>query len=220
MVDNQQASKAHTLLTQRSALFYTLGDLAPTTQEVWVVFHGYGQLASFFIRHFRGLESPTRAIVAPEGLSRFYLGVNEWDRVGASWMTKYERELEIDDQLAYLDAVWAAVMQAVPACKRVCVLGFSQGVSAAWRWLNQSANSPVPQQFVLWAGMPPNESGRLVTHSEMKLDVVYGTNDPFITPERVAAIQEMLAPFGQRVHTHSFEGEHTLHAPTLRALLT
>ena len=74
----------HSLIIFRfkEQLVILLGALSAETREIWFVVHGYGQLAEYFIRHFRGLDDGTRYIVAPEGLSRFY--VKEWTRVGAS----------------------------------------------------------------------------------------------------------------------------------------
>src|ERR1051325_10016453 len=48
-----------------------------------------------------------RRLVAPEGLSRFYLSERATERrVGASWMTREDRLAEIADYLGYLDAVY------------------------------------------------------------------------------------------------------------------
>ena len=40
--------------------------------EVWLVLHGYSQLAGGFLRWFEPAARPGRLIVAPEGLSRAY----------------------------------------------------------------------------------------------------------------------------------------------------
>ena len=77
---------------------------------MWVVCHGYRQLARRFIREFQGIAGAERRIVAPEGLSRFYLDEEGGPhgpeaRVGATWMTREDRIAEIDDYVAYLDAL-------------------------------------------------------------------------------------------------------------------
>src|SRR6266581_2470839 len=81
----------HSFSTARSARYFTLG--APErAAEFWFVYHGYGQLASRFLERFRSIESERRCIVAPEGLSRFYLSESPAERrVGASWMTRGDR---------------------------------------------------------------------------------------------------------------------------------
>jgi predicted esterase len=114
-------------------------------EELWIVLHGYRQLARRFLRPFRGLAGPDRLIVAPEGHSRFYLeGApgphRSGDPVGASWMTREDREMEIRDYVAYLDRVRDRF--AGPGT-RLTVLGFSQGVHTAARWVALgSAGSP------------------------------------------------------------------------------
>ena len=76
----------HHLNVNRTARYYTIGDLENKPNEVWFVLHGHMYLAKQFIRYFRVLEDDRRLIVAPEGLSRSYVNHKElW--VGASWMT-------------------------------------------------------------------------------------------------------------------------------------
>ncbi|MEJ2217163.1 MAG: hypothetical protein P8099_11165 [Gemmatimonadota bacterium] len=98
------------ITVSRVARYYTLGPPAIDAAEVWFVLHGYRQLAGRFLRRFEALDDGTRRIVAPEGLSRFYVDDDSGphgpgSRVGASWMTREDREREIDDYVAYLDAV-------------------------------------------------------------------------------------------------------------------
>jgi hypothetical protein len=76
------------------ARYSRLGEINDDTEQVWFVIHGYGQLAHYFIRKFALLENKNTCIIAPEGLSRFYVnelkegGFRNSDRVGATWMTK------------------------------------------------------------------------------------------------------------------------------------
>ena len=77
-------------------------------RELWYVLHGYGQLAAPFLDDFRAIDDGTRLIVAPEALSRFYEGdvqarLHKDAKVGASWMTREDRDAEIADYVAYLD---------------------------------------------------------------------------------------------------------------------
>src|SRR4051812_21085005 len=108
-------STEHHIHVRRTARYYTLGEPGNQTRDVWFVCHGYGQLAADFIKEFEIIADPTRVIVAPEGLSRHY-AVNEAgfhsseSKVVASWMTREDREAEIDDYVAYLDAVYAEII--------------------------------------------------------------------------------------------------------------
>src|SRR5439155_5746399 len=101
---------------RRTARYYALGPDDHSACELWFVLHGYGQLAAQFVRLFETLDDGTRRIVAPEALNRFYLIGAETapaaDRpVGATWMTREDRDHEIEDYLGYLDDVAKAVRQ-------------------------------------------------------------------------------------------------------------
>src|SRR5947199_8460531 len=96
----------HLFSTARSARYFTVGS-PEGAAEVWFVCHGYGQLAARFLERLRPIEAKRRCIVAPEGLSRFYLTETATERrVGASWMTREDRLHEIDDYVRYLDALY------------------------------------------------------------------------------------------------------------------
>jgi len=55
------------------ARYFKLGTLSPATKNVWFVIHGYGQLAKYFLQKFHLLNNGTTVIIAPEGLSHFYV---------------------------------------------------------------------------------------------------------------------------------------------------
>ncbi|MFW6202332.1 MAG: hypothetical protein ACOC8B_07130, partial [Gemmatimonadota bacterium] len=85
-------------------------------REIWFVCHGYRQLAGRFVRRFAPLDDGNRLIVAPEALSRFYLdddgGPHGPDaRIGATWMTRADRENEIRDYVDYLDTLYERVFE-------------------------------------------------------------------------------------------------------------
>src|SRR5881296_2809116 len=74
----------HHIGVSRTARYFTLGDCSPGVGEVWFVCHGYGQLASRFLEKLRVLDDGRRYLLAPEGLSRFYLSESPTERrVGA-----------------------------------------------------------------------------------------------------------------------------------------
>src|SRR6266513_3311805 len=133
-------STEHHIEVRRSARYYTLGEPSAETRDVWFACHGYGQLAADFIKEFEIIAHPTRVIVAPEALSRYY-AANEpgfhssESKVLASWMTREDREAEIDDYVAYLDAVYADVFESLDRARvTVHALGYSQGAATVSRW--------------------------------------------------------------------------------------
>ncbi|MFO8099802.1 MAG: dienelactone hydrolase family protein, partial [Salinibacter sp.] len=185
----------------------------------WIVLHGYGQLAADLASAARPLASPTRCVVAPEGLSRFYIDdLDTHERVGASWMTQEAREDEIHDYVRYLDA---AVEHLSPpgSPPSIHVLGFSQGAATASRWAVHG-DTPV-DRLVLWGGAPAHDLD-LSAHAEalrsMALTLVIGTEDPHVTADRRRAVQARLNRHDIPVTVHTFDGGHRLDRDVLHTL--
>ncbi len=212
-----QPTTLHHLPTTRTARYATLGDPA-AAQEAWMVLHGYGQLAAYFIRPFRALDDGTRLIAAPEALSRFYLdGLTEHDRVGASWMTKADRTREIDDYVRYLDRLYAQLDDdGLPDDAPVHVLGFSQGTATACRWAALGAARV--DRLTLWAGgVPPDldlDAHRSLLAS-LDLTLVIGTEDEYIPAGRVADEEARLDAHDIPHRTVRFDGTHRIDADVL-----
>jgi len=213
----------HRLAVRRNARFYTLGEPGPSTREVWFACHGYGQLATRFLEKLRVLDDGRRYLVAPEGLSRFYLSESPTERrVGASWMTREDRLAEIDDYVLYLDAVYADVFGSLDRTRAtVHTLGFSQGASTVSRWA-ALGNAQI-DRLTLWGGeFPPDldltvdtVAGRL---RGARLALVYGRSDEFITPKVVSGIVERLRHHRIPCEEIPFEGGHELSEAVLKEL--
>ena len=201
----------------RTARYHVLGDPA-TARMVWVVLHGYGQLARFFLNKFEGLEDGL-LIAAPEGLSRFYLDAQH-QRVGATWMTREDREHEIGDQLSYLDALAASLLDGCPQAEGLGVLGFSQGVATACRWT--ALGKANAQHLVLWGGsMPPDLDRSLMRErwGGMQVHLVQGEKDELV-PEQVVSANAAILQRAQVEHSvHHHAGGHALDAVLLGRLL-
>jgi len=207
----------HTLQVARTARVATLG--TPVEADSWwVVLHGYGQLAADFIEDFETIVTPNRCVVAPEGLSRFYVdGIDSHEQVGASWMTREAREAEIDDYVRALDAAIRHLSDAPPSS--LCVLGFSQGAATASRWA--LLGDTAVDRLVLWGGAPAHDldlSDHAASLRNLDLTLVVGTEDPYVTDERRDAAQRRLQAHDIPVTIRMFEGGHRLDAATLRAL--
>ncbi|MEQ9466539.1 MAG: hypothetical protein RLN88_03955, partial [Ekhidna sp.] len=145
-------SKQHHIDISVKASYHTLNDLTEKTEKVWLVFHGYGQLAEYFIKKFDGLDPEKNFIIAPQGLSKYYLdGVT--GRVGASWMTKEDRLTEIENQYSYIDGMLKEVGDI--SDKQLIYFGFSQGTATMGRY---AAHAKIPfQKMIIWAGtFPPD----------------------------------------------------------------
>ncbi len=202
----------------RTARYHTLGD-ARSAGSIWFVLHGYGHLARYFLRAFEGLEEGS-LIVAPEGLGRFYLDEGH-TRVGATWMTREDREHEIADQLTYLDRLAEELVSQHGSTVPLNVLGFSQGVSTACRW-TALGNTHV-DRLVLWGGSMPPDIGTatLATRfSTVHVDLVQGDNDTIVPDTVLAQSEAKLRPAGVEYSIHRYDGGHELDKLLLQRLIT
>jgi predicted esterase len=208
------------LTVARTARYQQLGELSPHTRRVWFVCHGYGQLAAYFIRHFAFLTEadPTTVIIAPEGLSRFYLSGNG-GRVGASWMTRDDRLAEIDDHIGFLNQLAALVLAQCPAHTEITVLGFSQGTATVSRWLTRAHFRPA--HLILWAGGFPEDIDATVAQSllhALEVTIVIGSDDQYITIAQAEQQFQHLEQFAALSHLVTFTGKHELNRAVLEKL--
>jgi len=217
----------HAIAVPRTARYCTLGPTHGFPRELWFVCHGYGQLAPRFIRQFAPLDDGTRLIVAPEALSRFYLDPipkrrnDASPRVGASWMTREDRESEIADYVSYLERLADEVRNSLAgAAPRIVVLGFSQGTATVCRWLAASALRA--DQLVLWAGTIPPELDLAAWADRLHgaaITLVSGEQDPIVPPSTMAAEAERLSVAGVAFTIQRHEGEHEITSAGLKSLL-
>jgi predicted esterase len=193
------------LVVPRHARVAIVGDIDQAS-EAWLILHGFGMLARGILHWFRQAERPDRVLIAPEGLSRFYLEEKGVRRVGASWMTREDREHELEDLLGYLDRVAADLIK--PA-SRLQVHGFSQGVSVAARWV---VRRPRPvDRLVCWAGGFPEDVAPEMLRQALgpePVHLVVGDRDVWVKPEQVAGDAERLRQAGALVALHRFAGGH------------
>ncbi len=192
----------HSISVRKTARYYTLG--AEDSDDVWLVLHGYGQLAAEFVKLFDPV-SAERFVVAPEGLSRFYS--EDHTRVGASWMTREDRGAEIADYLLFLDEVYRETCRKEA---RLTVLGFSQGAHTACRWV---ASGPAVHRLILWgSGLPEDVDARGLQKSigRSAVTIVAGSHDRYIGEEKLQAEVERATDIGIQSRIVRFDGGHEI----------
>lgn len=207
----------HQLPVTRTARYFMSAPIGAGTRKVWLVLHGYAQHAGFFLRKFEPLFTPETVFVAPEALSRFYLRGNG-GKVVASWMTSEDRLDEINDYIRYLDQLVDDLK--LPAAVEVNVLGFSQGVATAARWVAKGKIKPA--QVILYAGVfPPDlEPGfDQQVWKTPRVDVLVGDQDEFYQPNAFQQTYEPLKVVNPLVKFHVFEGGHEIFAQVLRHVM-
>jgi predicted esterase len=159
-------------------------------------------------------------IVAPEGLSRFYL-TGTSGRVGASWMTRADRLAEVEDQNSYLSQLLARLLTQCPSDVRVTILGFSQGTATVSRWLTRNATTWRPHQLVLWAGDFPADIDDVAARQllvQLPVTLISGNQDEYVPADKLQEQADTLQQQGARVATLHFEGGHTLNREVLHQL--
>jgi len=215
----------HHLSVSRTARYWTLGTSSGEVGEVWFTCHGYGQLAGRFLEKLRVLDDGRRYLVAPEGLSRFYLSESPTERrVGASWMTREDRLAEIDDYVRYLDAVYADVFGSLARAQvTLHALGYSQGASTVSRWAAMG-NAQI-DRLTLWGGEFPPDLDLTLEPAAARLrsarvSLVYGRADQFITPKVVEGITRRLRQHEIPYREIAFDGGHELNEAVLKELAT
>jgi len=196
----------------RTARYFTLGELGDKTKSIWIVIHGYGELANGFIIQFEPLANAGHFVVAPEALNRFY-----WKGFGgkpvASWMTSEDRLNEIADYVNYLSELYGTLPQHLP----LNVLGFSQGVATASRWI--AMKNVKCQKLVFCSG----EIGRELIGEQEAIDhfnqqnilFTSGNNDAFYSIEQVERLMQAYKQTGLQFDFKLFEGVHEVNVDLL-----
>jgi predicted esterase len=206
-----------------NARYYALGTLTGQTKHVWFVLHGYGQLARYFLQKFEVLQQKGIYVVAPEGLSRFYLedvtkrAITGNNRVGATWMTAENRLMDIDNYLTYLQQIYTEVI-GTKKCT-VSLLGFSQGAATASRWALRHPHNF--KRLILWAGIfPPDmdfDKGKQIL-ADKEITMVYGEHDPYVTDERLNEMTNLANRLQVTPNVITFPGGHEIDSQTLEKL--
>lgn len=218
MTDRIPAPHTHHIRVQRTARYYTLGGAPDTVpRALWFVLHGYGQLAGEFIRFFADLATDDAMVIAPEAMNRYYtVGVDvapARDRpVGATWMTREDRESEVADYVEYLDAVFDEVSRgSAPAVSTINVIGFSQGAATASRWI---AHGRVPaSHLILWGGLVPPDadlSRGVQSLRNVPVTIVLGSRDHYVSDAALSDELARLSRAGIPANVIRFDGGHVV----------
>ncbi len=188
-------------------------------QAIWIVLHGYGQLAEFFIRKFIPFASEERLFIAPEGTNHSYL--NDFQgRVGANWMTSYQRETAIGNNHRYLNGMMDEVLSDFEQVPRIHLLGFSQGAATATRWASQWEGSL--DSLILWGGGFAHDLVLEVAKEKFastEVILVHGLEDELVTEESKKRQEELLLELGKPLNLVTFSGGHEIDSKTVERII-
>jgi len=195
----------------------TLNELTDQTKTVWLVFHGIGYLSRYFIRLFQSLDPEENYIIAPQAPSKYYKN-NDYKRVGSSWLTKENTKTETKNVLNYIDAVVAS--EKLPSTTRFIVLGYSQGVSIASRWL--ASRTIQPDAFVMVSGGFPKELQKedfTYMSGTTKVTHIVGENDPYFEVDKVNAEKIRVQGILPQIEFRTHPGGHELNIDSLKNIV-
>ncbi len=197
--------------------YMTLNEHTSKTKNVWIVFHGIGYLSKFFLKYFKGLDPEENYIIAPQAASKYYLN-GKYTHVGASWFTKENTLLEVENAMNYLDEIYQ--VENLESVTNLIVLGYSQGVSVATRWVSKREIN-CSQLILCSGGLPKELKPEDFNHlKESKATMIYGTKDPFMDEERLKQEQDhALKLFPNNLIVIPFEGVHEMKPSLIESLV-
>ncbi len=198
--------------------YSTLNTLTSKTKYIWFVCHGMGYLSRYFLKYFDALNPKEHYIIAPQAPSKYYISPN-FKHVGASWLTKEETESETENIMRYFDAVFKA--ETFPKDCQLIVLGYSQGVSVAMRYI--AKRQLLCHQLILLSGGIPKELTKNdfeFLREKTKVQLIYGTNDEYLDNDRMIyetnRAQEL---FGDNVKINPFKGNHNVNKEIINHII-
>ena len=186
--------------------YSTLNELTDKTENVWMVFHGIDYLSRYFLKYFRHLNQEKNYIVAPQAPSKYYLN-GKYEHVGASWATRENTELEIQNAISYLDELYE--QEGLNNAKNLILFGYSQGVSIVSRWV--ARRQIKCSKLILNSGRLPKElKPEDFTFLEgTEISFIYGTEDPFVNKEFLDSEEKRIRElFPNNLTFHPFDGGH------------
>lgn len=163
--------------------YSTLNTLSENTKNIWFVCHGMGYLSHYFLKYFTDLNLEENYIIAPQAQSKYYTPP-KFKHVGASWLTKENTIAETKNVMRYFDAIFDA--EKLPKHLNLIVLGYSQGVSVALRYVAQCQLKC--SHIVMMSGGIPKElvaNDFQFLNRETHISLIYGNNDAYLDEDRL-----------------------------------
>ncbi|MEO8512007.1 MAG: hypothetical protein ABI543_00475 [Ignavibacteria bacterium] len=203
--------KEHHIPVTRTARYYTLGEFTENTKDIWIFIHGHRQLAGKFISDFKELADSGSFLYAPEGLMRLYIKGDSGD-VGASWMTKEDRDSDIKDYVNYLDRLFFDDIE--PKAKlnniKINALGFSQGSATLARWL--TLGKAKIDKAVFWCGSLAHDIDYTKSDNFKNTGIhqVFAAKDPYYISDFPESQIQLLKSTGINPKSYIFDGGHEI----------
>jgi predicted esterase len=198
--------------------YSTLNVLTTNTKNIWFVCHGMGYLSRYFLKYFKDLNSQENYIIAPQAPSKYYISPG-FKHVGASWLTKEQTLKEAENIMQYFDVIFES--EHITQNKNLVVLGYSQGVSVALRYIVKK-QLQCSHIAILSGGIPkelvPSDFSFL--NNNTKVFLIYGNNDEYLNEERILFEKNRaIELFGNAVTIIPFDGKHEIKKEMINQIL-
>lgn len=182
-----------------------------------IVLHGYGQTCEKFIKVFAPLRQEKILTVAPQAPHPFYVKLTP-KIVGFSWLTLYQRDRAVGDFIGYMRRLIRCICSDFafkPA--QVYFLGFSQGVSMAYRF---AVGSDTPPGGVIACGadLPPDVAEKLPQSPKFRVLIAHGIEDTIVPIEKAHAARQELLRQRFPVEQFIFPGGHEIPAEAVKKI--
>jgi predicted esterase len=199
-----RTSTEHTISTQTHGR-YLVSPGPDAHAPLLIGFHGYGETAEEELARLRtipGIDGWT--LVSVQGLHQFYR--RRTNEVVASWMTRQNRELSIQDNAAYVANVVRLISGESSEGRTVVFTGFSQGVAMAFR---AAAFPAVHVAGVIACGgdVPPELDAQQLRRFRVAL-LGRGSRDTWYTAEKLESDEHRLRAAGVPVRSVVLDAEH------------
>jgi predicted esterase len=170
-----------------------------------VGFHGYGEAAEAQLARLQSVPGSDRwMLVSIQGLHRFYNRRSQ--EVVASWMTRQDRDLAIEDNVRYVTSVMERAIADAGVGAPMVFAGFSQGVAMAFR--AACSSRALAAGVIAVGGDVPPELDRAALSRIPAVLLGKGAGDEWYSAEKWAADQNRLREAGTHVHATGFAGGH------------
>ena len=173
-----------------------------TPRGLLVGFHGYAENAEIQMQRLESVTGTEHwTLVSVQGLNRFYRSRSE--EVVASWMTRQDREVAIEDNVDYINHVVAATRT---SDEPVVFAGFSQGVAMAFR-AGVRGKAAAAGVIAVGGDVPPE----LLADRSLRFPpvlLVRGERDDWYTDAKLSADVAALQDLSVAVETVTFDGGH------------
>lgn len=194
----------------KTAHYSTYGELSDQTKYFWFALHGSHMLCEQMLYKFNDFDPKEHFILAPEGLSRFYLKGFSGDVV-ATWMTKQDRLVEIEDFSVYLNDLYTDYTSRIPTHAKKIIFGFSQGGTSAFRWMyNYQVQVDHILAYSTWIPEDLDFSQSQTDITKIPINYTIGLQDEYMNDERMNFLKQIVKRNKFQCSYELYEGNHRI----------